>query len=61
MSTLRREQHRLEFQTQRILRQQRARPSLRVRGVHQPGHKIKGEVTGKEDLFIDGVLEGKLE
>jgi len=25
------------------------------------GIKIKGEVTGKEDLFIDGVLEGKLE
>ena len=25
------------------------------------GIKIKGEVTGKEDLFVDGVLEGKLE
>ena len=25
------------------------------------GIKIKGEVTGKEDLFIDGILEGKLE
>ena len=25
------------------------------------GIRIKGEVTGKEDLFIDGTLEGKLE
>jgi cytoskeletal protein CcmA (bactofilin family) len=25
------------------------------------GIRIKGEVTGKEDLFVDGVLEGKLE
>lgn len=25
------------------------------------GIKIKGEITGKEDLFIDGNLEGKLE
>ena len=25
------------------------------------GIKIKGEVSGKEDLFIDGILEGKLD
>jgi cytoskeletal protein CcmA (bactofilin family) len=25
------------------------------------GLKIKGEVSGKEDLFLDGVLEGKLD
>ena len=25
------------------------------------GIRIKGEVTGKEDLFIDGNLEGKLD
>jgi len=25
------------------------------------GIKIKGEVTGKEDLFVDGTLEGKLD
>lgn len=25
------------------------------------GIRIKGEVTGKEDLFVDGTLEGKLE
>jgi cytoskeletal protein CcmA (bactofilin family) len=25
------------------------------------GIKIKGEVTGKEDLFVDGVVEGKLD
>jgi cytoskeletal protein CcmA (bactofilin family) len=25
------------------------------------GIKIKGEITGKEDLFIDGTVEGKLE
>ncbi|MBS1841281.1 MAG: polymer-forming cytoskeletal protein [Acidobacteria bacterium] len=25
------------------------------------GIRIKGEVSGKEDLFIDGILEGKLE
>ncbi len=24
------------------------------------GIKIKGEVTGSEDLFVDGVVEGKL-
>ncbi len=25
------------------------------------GIKIKGEITGKEDLLIDGTIEGKLE
>ena len=25
------------------------------------GIKIKGEITGKEDLFVDGTVEGKLE
>jgi cytoskeletal protein CcmA (bactofilin family) len=25
------------------------------------GIRIKGEITGKEDLFIDGILEGKLD
>ncbi len=25
------------------------------------GIRIKGEITGKEDLFIDGALEGKLD
>ena len=25
------------------------------------GIRIKGEITGKEDLFVDGTLEGKLE
>jgi len=28
--------------------------------VHQPGHSHQGEVTGSEDLFVDGHVEGKL-
>jgi len=35
--------------------------SSRAAACISQGIKIKGEVTGKEDLFIDGVLEGKLE
>jgi len=35
--------------------------SSRVAACISQGIKIKGEVTGKEDLFVDGVLEGKLE
>lgn len=35
--------------------------SSRAAACISQGIKIKGEVTGKEDLFVDGVLEGKLE
>lgn len=35
--------------------------SARAAACISQGIKIKGEVTGKEDLFVDGVLEGKLE
>ena len=35
--------------------------SSRATACISQGIKIKGEVTGKEDLFVDGVLEGKLE
>jgi len=30
------------------------------RGMHQQGIRIKGEVTGSEDLFVDGLVDGKL-
>lgn len=35
--------------------------SSRAAACISQGIKIKGEVSGKEDLFIDGSLEGKLE
>lgn len=35
--------------------------SSRATACISQGIRIKGEVTGKEDLFVDGVLEGKLE
>lgn len=35
--------------------------SSRVAACISQGIRIKGEVTGKEDLFIDGNLEGKLD
>jgi len=35
--------------------------SSRAAACISQGIRIKGEVTGKEDLFVDGVLEGKLE
>jgi cytoskeletal protein CcmA (bactofilin family) len=35
--------------------------SSRATACISQGIKIKGEVTGKEDLFIDGTLEGKLD
>ena len=35
--------------------------SSRAAACISQGIKIKGEITGKEDLFIDGNLEGKLE
>ena len=35
--------------------------SARATACISQGIKIKGEITGKEDLFIDGNLEGKLE
>jgi cytoskeletal protein CcmA (bactofilin family) len=35
--------------------------SSRTAACISQGIKIKGEVTGKEDLFIDGSLEGKLD
>jgi cytoskeletal protein CcmA (bactofilin family) len=35
--------------------------STRATACISQGIKIKGEITGKEDLFIDGNLEGKLE
>ena len=35
--------------------------STRAAACISQGIKIKGEVTGKEDLFIDGELEGKLD
>jgi len=35
--------------------------SSRATACISQGIKIKGEVTGKEDLFIDGNLEGKLD
>jgi len=28
--------------------------------MHQPGNQDQSEVTGSEDLFVDGVVEGKL-
>src|SRR5258708_16656927 len=34
--------------------------SPRVAACISQGIKIKGEVTGSEDLFVDGVVEGKL-
>src|SRR6266403_679762 len=34
--------------------------SSRVAACISQGIKIKGEVTGSEDLFVDGVVEGKL-
>jgi cytoskeletal protein CcmA (bactofilin family) len=38
-----------------------AQVSSRAAACISQGIKIKGEITGKEDLFIDGVLEGRLE
>jgi cytoskeletal protein CcmA (bactofilin family) len=35
--------------------------STRATACISQGIRIKGEITGKEDLFIDGNLEGKLE
>lgn len=35
-------------------------PSARTSGVIGQGIRIKGEVTASEDLFIDGIIEGKL-
>lgn len=35
--------------------------SSRAAACISQGIKIKGEVTGKEDLFVDGTLEGKLD
>ncbi len=35
--------------------------SLRAAACIAQGIKIKGEITGKEDLFVDGTVEGKLE
>src|SRR5260370_36317902 len=34
--------------------------SSRAAACISQGIKIKGEVTGSEDLFVDGVVEGKL-
>lgn len=35
-------------------------PSLRAGACISQGIKIKGEVTGSEDLFVDGQVDGKL-
>jgi cytoskeletal protein CcmA (bactofilin family) len=35
--------------------------SARATACISQGIKIKGEVTGKEDLFVDGTVEGKLD
>ena len=35
--------------------------STRASACISQGIKIKGEISGKEDLFIDGILEGKLD
>jgi len=35
-------------------------PSPRAAACISQGIKIKGEVTGSEDLFVDGIVEGKL-
>src|SRR5258705_12927286 len=35
--------------------------SARAAACVTQGIRIKGEITGKEDLFVDGTLEGKLD
>ena len=42
-------------------RRHRCRVSPRAAACISQGIRIKGEITGKEDLFVDGTVEGKLD